>query len=267
MRSDCHMHTNFSSDSETSPRDMVEGAIAKGLDMICFTDHEDKDYPPKCGVFSFDKEAYFKTMLALQEEYRGRIEIRIGVEIGLQPHLNAYYKEYVNTHPFDFVIGSLHLVHGADPYYGGLFENRSDSDAYREAFEAMLECVRTVEDFDVLGHIDYVVRYGKHQAKEYSYQTFAPYIDEILKELICRGKGIELNTAGFKYGLGFCHPHPDVIRRYRELGGEIITIGADGHKPEHIAYDFAVVNDILRQCGFKYYTEFKERKPIFQQLL
>lgn len=266
MRSDCHMHTNFSCDSNTAPRDMVEGAIAKGLEMICFTDHEDKDYPPELEVFSFDKDAYFKTMFALREEYKDRIEIRIGVEIGLQPHLNAYYKEYVREHPFDFVIGSLHLVHGTDPYTGQLFENQSDTEAYREAFEAMLECVKAIDDFDVLGHIDYVVRYGKHQARDYSYQKFASYIDAILEEVIRKGKGIELNTAGFKHGLGFCHPTPEIIKRYRELGGEIITIGADGHKPEDIAYNFGAVNDILKQCGFKYYTEFKDRKPIFQQL-
>ena len=88
-----------------------------------------------------------------------------------------------------------------------------------------------------------------------------------MKKVIQKGKGIELNTAGFKYGLGFCHPHPDIIRRYRELGGEIITIGADAHKPEHIAYDFKKVSEILSMCGFKYYTEFKNRKPIFKQLL
>ena len=72
--------------------------------------------------------------------------------------------------------------------------------------------------------------------------------------------------AGFKYGLGFGHPHPDIIKRYKELGGEIITIGADGHKPEHIAYDFYRVSGILKACGFENYTEFIERKPIFRQL-
>jgi histidinol-phosphatase (PHP family) len=126
--------------------------------------------------------------------------------------------------------------------------------------------IRAIKDFDVLGHIDYIVRYGKEKEKYYSYTKFSDEIDEILKYLIAHGKGIELNTAGFKYGLGFCHPHPEILKRYCELGGEIITIGADGHKPEHIAYDFEKVAPILRECGFKYYTEFKERKPVFKQL-
>ena len=87
-----------------------------------------------------------------------------------------------------------------------------------------------------------------------------------MKLLIEKEKGLEVNSAGLKYGLPFAHPHPDVLKRYRELGGEIITIGADAHKPEHIAYDFAKAEEILKSCGFKYYTEFKERKPIFLTL-
>lgn len=270
ITSDFHMHTDFSSDSEAAPRDMIEGAIAKGMRRICITDHNDKDYPyhEDVGItaFTFDIDKYFRELTSLREEYAGKIEVCIGIEIGLQPHLGEYYKELVNKYPFDFVIGSVHVVNGEDPYYREMFEKRTDEEAYRETFRVTLEDIEAVEDFDVLGHIDYVVRYGKNQAQEYSYRKYADCLDEILKKVISMGKGIEMNMAGFKYGLGFCHPHPDVIRRYRELGGEVITIGADGHQPEHIAYDFQKAGDILKGCGFKYYTEFKARKPIFQQL-
>ena len=118
-----------------------------------------------------------------------------------------------------------------------------------------------------IGHLDYVVRYGKSREKEYSYTDYADIIDEILKLLIEKEKGLEVNSAGLKYGLPFAHPHPDVLNHYRELGGEIITIGADAHKPEHIAYDFAKAEEILKSCGFKYYTEFFEQKPVFKQLI
>ena len=111
------------------------------------------------------------------------------------------------------------------------------------------------------------VRYGKCQARQYSYKKYAQEIDEILKKVIAMGKGIELNTAGWKYGLAFCHPHPEILCRYKELGGEIITVGSDAHKPEHVAYDFQKAADVLKACGFKYYTEFQDRKPIFKQLL
>lgn len=270
ITSDFHMHTDFSSDCKAPARTMIEGAVSRGLKRICITDHNDKDYPFHEDIgqkaFVFDIDRYFEVLRDLQKEYADKIEVRIGIEIGLQPHLGEYYKELVNKYPFDFVIGSVHVVHGSDPYYQEMFQGRSDEEAYRETFEATLEDLEAVDDFDVLGHIDYVVRYGKNQAQEYSYRKYADQLDEILKLVISKGKGIEMNMAGFKYGLGFCHPHPDVIRRYRELGGEIITIGADGHRPEHVAYDFEKASGILKDCGFKYYTEFSGRKPIFQQL-
>lgn len=263
--SDCHMHTSFSTDSESDPQEMVKGAIEKGLAAICFTDHHDKDFPLK-DTFILDTDRYFQELIVLKEKYKDQINIRIGVEIGLQEHLGEYYHEYISRYPFDFVIGSLHIIDGMDPYEPEYFSDKTDEEGYIHTFEKMVDHIKAVDDFDVLGHIDYIVRYGKNKAVGYSYEKYAPYIDAILKETISRGKGIELNTSGFKYGLGFCHPHPDIIKRYRELGGEIITVGADGHKPEHIAYDFQKAADILKECGFKYYTEFQARKPIFKQV-
>ncbi len=266
IQADFHMHTSFSSDSETAPEWMVEAAVRLGLRTICFTDHQDFDFPGQKDQFMFDTASYFQKMEQLRERYRDKIDIRIGVEIGLQSHLGERYRQYITSYPFDFVIGSVHVVDRMDPYYGVFFEGKTDVEGYRQAFLETLTDIQNVQDFDVLGHIDYIVRYGKEKETYYSYEKFAEEIDEILKYLIANRKGIELNTAGFKYGLGFCHPHPDILRRYRTLGGEIITIGADGHKPEHIAYAFKKVSTILKECGFKYYTEFKDRKPVFKQL-
>lgn len=270
ITSDFHMHTAFSSDSDASPESMAEGALKKGLNTICITDHMDKDYPfyKEMGenAFVFDVDAYFQKLRKMQKQYKGQIEIRIGIELGLQPHLGEYCREITEKYPFDFVIGSLHVLKRKDPYYREDFSELTDEELYRLTFQEMSEILKNVDAFDVLGHMDYIVRYGKYQAKEYSYAAFAPYLNEILKKVIEMGKGIELNTAGLKYGLGFCHPHPDVLRRYRELGGEIITVGSDGHKPEHIAYEFQKASGILQECGFRYYTEFKGRKPDFIKL-
>ena len=116
------------------------------------------------------------------------------------------------------------------------------------------------------GHIDYIVRYGPDQNRNYTYQTYQEILDEILKTLIQKGVGIELNTGGFHYGLGEPNPCTDLIRRYRQLGGEIITIGADAHKPEHIAYAFDKAAQILQSCGFSYYTVFGRRNTDFIKL-
>ena len=267
MRADVHMHSNFSHDSEFTPEQMILGALEKGLEMICFTDHYDKDDMEWGEESIFEPEKYFETLRPLQEKYQDKIDVRIGVELGLQPHLGGYYREFIKKYPFDFVIGSVHVIDSTDPAAGKLFIGRSDEEGYRVAMEETLTDIREFDGFDVLGHLDYVVRYGKHREQDYNYKKYADIIDEILRTLIEKGKGLELNTAGLKYGLPFAHPHADVLKRYRELGGEIITIGADGHRPEHIAYDFSKVRDILEDCGFKYYTEFKERKPYFCQLL
>lgn len=267
MRADVHMHSNFSHDSEFSPEQMICGAIAKGLEMICFTDHYDKDDMEWGEESIFEPEKYFEVLKSLQKKYRDKIEVRIGVELGLQPYLGDYYRKFVKSYPFEFVIGSVHVIESTDPASGKLFLERTDEEAYRIALEETLEDIHNFDDFDVLGHLDYVVRYGKNREQDYNYAKYSEIIDEILRTLIEKGKGLELNMAGLKYGLPFAHPHPDVLKRYRALGGEIITVGADGHSPEHIAYDFHKVKDILEGCGFKYYTEFKDRKPYFCQLL
>lgn len=277
IQADMHMHTWFSTDSEACPCDMADEAVRKGLKTICFTDHFDKDDLEWGEEGIFDMDAYFVEMQKLQEEYAGKLNIRIGIELGLRTYLKDYYEELTKKYPFDFVIGSVHNVpykkdaEGnilyTDPAAEKLFTDRTDKEAYRLMMETTLENVRTSDCFQTLGHLDYVVRYGKSREKEYSYTDYADIIDEILKLLIEKEKGLEVNSAGLKYGLPFAHPHPDVLKRYRELGGEIITIGADAHKPEHIAYDFARAEEILKSCGFKYYTEFFEQKPVFKQLI
>lgn len=277
IQADMHMHTWFSTDSEACPCDMADEAVRKGLKTICFTDHFDKDDLEWGEEGIFDVDAYFVEMQKLQEEYAGKLNIRIGIELGLRTYLKDYYEELTKKHPFDFVIGSVHNVpykkdaEGnilyTDPAAEKLFTDRTDKEAYRLMMETTLENVRTSDCFQTLGHLDYVVRYGKSREKEYLYTDYADIIDEILKLLIEKEKGLEVNSAGLKYGLPFAHPHPDVLKRYRELGGEIITIGADAHKPEHIAYDFAKAEEILKSCGFKYYTEFFEQKPVFKQLI
>ncbi len=267
MLSDCHMHTAFSADSETNPEEMIKSAAAKGLSAVCITDHEDIDFPDKEKNWTFDVKPYFECLEDLKERYRRKIDLRIGVEIGLQPHLGDQYHDYTRQNPFDFVIGSVHVVGSRDPYYKEFYENRSDVAAYEETFLETYEDIQKVNDFDVLGHLDYVTRYGIHKEKEYSYRRFADIIDQILRYLIEHGKGIELNTAGLKYGLPYAHPHTDVLKRYRELGGEIISIGSDAHKPEHVAYDFYKVPELLKSCGFRYYTEFVQRKAMFKKLI
>ncbi len=266
MFADYHMHTNFSTDTDVSPTAMIDAAIAKGVDSICITDHYDKDYVNGTTDFTFDIDQYFAYFRNLQDKYQGKIKLRIGVEIGLQMHLGDFYQKMMQQYPFDFVIGSAHFLKGQDPYYKKVFQGVADQESYQVAFQEMKELVGTIQEFDVLGHMDYIVRYGNQQATHYSYAQHKEVMDEILRTLIETGRGIEVNTAGWKYGLDFAHPHPDILKRYKELGGEIITIGSDAHNPEHVAYEFERARKLLIAQGFKYYTEFIQRKPNFCNL-
>lgn len=265
---DCHMHSSFSADSSTSMEDMILEAIRRGLAGICFTEHLDPDYPPTPDneTFELDLPAYRKKLFSLKEKYSEELDIRFGIELGLQPHLCDFFHGLLSAMPFDFVIGSSHVVHGYDPYYGEFFKGRLESDCYREYFESILENLKSFSEMDIYGHLDYIVRYGPAQNTNYSYELYQDILDEILQVIISKGIGIELNTGGFHYGLGEPNPCCGVIRRYRELGGEIITIGADAHVPAKIAYDFDKAAAILADCGFKYYTVFQNRQPEFIKL-
>lgn len=269
---DTHMHSYFSGDSTASPASMAESAAAKGLPGICFTDHLDYDYPVQPDLFLCDPAECSQAVRRLQNQYAGRLEILYGIELGLQPHLAARHSQLLKDWDFDFVIGSSHIVHGMDPYYASYYEGKSEDSAYLEYFTSILENIHAFDSlpdgcsFDVYGHIDYVVRYGPHKNTFYSYEKFRDVIDEILIQLIRRAKGIELNTAGFKYGLGHPNPCEDILKRYRELGGEILTLGADAHQPDQIAYHYSALPAILKSCGYSYYTVFKKRKAVFLPL-
>lgn len=260
---DQHMHCNFSGDSDALPEDMIKAGIAHGLSGICFTDHLDYDYPEEPNIFLLDFDNYFKVLSDLKEKYADKISVNIGIELGLQTQAARQNLAVAEKYPFDFIIGSSHVVNHMDPYYPEFFAGRDEDAAYMEYFESVLENINSGVDFDVYGHIDYVVRYGPNKNAFYTYEKFKDIIDEILTQLISKGKGIEVNTGGFKYGLGHPNPTEDIIKRYRELGGEIITMGADAHVPEYVAYEFDKTAQIIKKCGFKYYTVFKNRKAEF----
>ena len=264
---DTHMHCKFSGDSEAEPEAMIDAARQKGLGGICFTDHLDYDFPSDPpGLFELDLAQYEAEMLSLKEKYEATFPVYHGIELGVQPHLHKKLQEVVNHYQFDQVICSSHVVDGIDLYYKDFYVGKEEREAYLAYFTSILENLDGFTDFDVYGHIDYVVRYGPNTNKYYSYEAYKDVLDAILQKLVSLGKGIEINTGGFKYGLGHPNPTEDILKRYRELGGEIITIGADAHEPKYVGYAFEKVTPILINAGFRYFTVFQERKPVFLPL-
>lgn len=263
MIADLHVHTQFSGDSDTPVRAQIDRAIALGMSEICITDHHDYDAPPGDCDFTLDIDAYLPYIKQVQTEYQGRIRVSIGIELGLQCHLREYLNKYAASHSFDFIIGSSHFIDGMDPYHPVCFADKTEREVYERFFEITLKRVQEIECYDSLGHLDYVVRYGPNHNHQYSYAAYQDYLDPILKTLISNGKGLECNTGGYKYGLGHPNPNEEILTRYRELGGEILTVGSDSHVPEYTGYEFARVRDVLEKCGFRYYTVFHNRKPEF----
>lgn len=263
IKSDFHVHTNFSSDSQSPMEDMVKQAITLGLERVCFTDHMDLDFPKQYEQrFVFDADKYCEKIDELRSKYP-QIKILKGMECGMQTGLSKRYEELIASHDFDFIINSCHVLFDIDPYGPDFWENRTDKESLTAYFEQTLVNITELQNFDVCGHIDYIVRYSHGKEAGFNPLDYQDILDEILKTAIHSGKGIEANTSGYKYGLDTPHPRIEILKRYKELGGEILTIGSDGHQPIHMAYDFARVEELLKQVGFRYYTVFEKRKPIF----
>ncbi|MDE7233380.1 MAG: PHP domain-containing protein, partial [Lachnospiraceae bacterium] len=176
------------------------------------------------------------------------------------------WKVYAKSYEFDFIIGSSHVCHGKDPYYTSFYEGRTQEDAYQEYFESILENLKAYSNFDVYGHLDYVVRYGPQKDEGYSYELYRELFDKILTKLIDMEKGLEVNTGGLAKGMRDVHPCSGILKRYRELGGEIVSVGSDAHVPELIAHAFDRAGEILKDCGFRYYAVFEKRQPVFHKL-
>jgi len=270
VKADFHLHSSFSGDSTAPMEDMILKGIALGLDTMCFTEHMDMDYvyapSEREGMFELNTDSYLYELIRLKEKYAGQIKILFGVELGVQPHLRRELAVYAKSFDFDFIIASSHLCNRRDPYYPSFYEGRSDEEAYREYFRSILDNLKAFQNFDVYGHLDYVVRYGQTRDADYCYDKYKDVLDPILEALLEREKGIEINTGAVSYHLKELNPCTNLIKQYRRLGGEIITIGSDAHEPSAIARAFDRAACILTECGFKYYTTFEKRTPEFHRI-
>ncbi|MCD8029072.1 MAG: histidinol-phosphatase HisJ family protein [Erysipelotrichaceae bacterium] len=255
---DYHMHTKFSADSEASPREHIEQAIKLGLDEICFTDHRDFDYPEMS--FELDTISYFKELHALKEEYKNRITIKIGLEMGLDLDFIDEINAFVNANPYDFVIGSIHVIHQTEFYDPALyFKNKTKEQAHKEFFTNTLECVQAFDCFNVLGHMDYICRYGPYGDNSVDHRLYQDMIDEIFQTLISKNKGIEVNTSGYSLRGNCGFPTFEQVQRYYDLGGRIITVGTDSHTSDRVGEHEEDVIKEYQRIGFDDVSTFTKR--------
>ena len=259
---DYHMHSVVSFDGHDRGLQMALAAKAAGLKEICFTDHLDYDPLGKMGPMDFDTAVYNAEYEAL--EVPG-LKIRRGMEFGMTVDNRSLFKEDLNRRHFDFVLGSVHFVDDLDVYYPQYWQDKTVFQAERRYLEATLDCVRLHDDFDVLAHLTYIGKTDSHHApRPVPFEEHRELIDEILKTLAAKGKGMEINTSGVDRCGGFL-PTADYFRRFRELGGEIITIGSDAHTASRVGQYSAEACAILKEI-FGYVCTFEDRKPIIHKL-
>lgn len=259
---DCHVHTNISHDGISRYEDYINIGRKKGVDEITFTEHWDDYTGLDSKLTTLDVAEYLREYLKYKND--SQLKTNFGIEIGLQPDIYENVKSIVDEYPFDFIIGSSHITCKKDMAMDkSFFAGLSRKDAYLQYFKEVLENIRLYDEFDVYGHIDYVVRYGGYLEKKIDYQEFREILDEILLSLIRKDKGIEINTSGIRYGLNSPHPNIDIIKRYKELGGKIITMGSDAHKIDDLAANFDLAFAILESVGFEEIAVYHNRTPDF----
>jgi len=261
MLADYHMHTSFSNDSEYNMEKAIKKAIDLGLDEICFTEHSDYG---TMGDYVVDYKAYHEEYKKLKEKYKDKISIKFGCEFGVQEGtINDYENDY-KLYNFDFIILSNHQIEDIEFWTYKYQEGKTQEEYNRGYYTAILKVIQKYNSYSVLGHLDMIKRYDK--LGQYPDEKIKDLLIKILKHVIKHGKGIEVNTSSFRYGLADLTPSKYILKLYEELGGTIITIGSDTHKEEDVGCNIELVKEELRKIGYKEFCTFEKMQPIFHKL-
>ncbi len=265
---DYHTHSRISPDAKAPMAEMARAAIAAGMQEICFTDHVE---PIIWGGTQL-KDGYDWTPLAeefaaAQRDVGGEISLHLGVELGDAPWSIPLTEQIMAQAPeLDFVIGSIHMLSsafgGVDLYY---FDPKDDDEA-RAGIDDYLGQVRRMAQwgqFSVLGHLTLPLRYlNENRGFHLTFDGFEKEVEEIFTTLIRGGRGIELNTNRGNTPL----PDEKWLKMYRDLGGTIITLGSDAHRPQAVGCAIREGQALLRRCGFEAFCTFRRGEPVFHPL-
>ena len=283
MNVDYHVHTSFSNDCAYPMEEAVRDAIALGLDEICFTEHVDygiltdaedtkeiryraggPNDPLQMPMLNVDYPRYIAQVQRMRGEYGNRIEIRTGLEYGVQTHTMPQYRRLAQRYPMDFVILSIHQIGDLEFWNGEYMEGKTQDEYIAGYYDEMLATAEAFTDYSVLGHIGMIERYDANGP--YPFEKIKPVMEQILRRVISDGKGIEVNTSCFRYNLRDITPAVPVLRLYRQLGGRILTLGSDTHKKEHLGAHMAKVRGMLRDMGFEEFCTYRAMEPVFHRL-
>ncbi|QGQ47674.1 histidinol-phosphatase HisJ family protein [Metabacillus sediminilitoris] len=259
---DYHHHTNHSFDSKAIMREVCKEAINKGLNEICFTEHFSLNpVVPTYGHMDFEK--YFQDIKECRDQFESQLIVKAGIEI-CEPHqlINEYTQAFKSL-DLDFILGSVHNINNDKLRI--FLGNKSNLIAYREYFTEVYNMVSQA-DIDVIAHLDLLKRYAIQTVGNFKFHEVKDLIESILTKAIERNIGIEINTSGLRGKLNESLPSIHVIKLYKELGGEILTIGSDSHTVETVGSHLFEAIEMAKECGFKYMFKYEKRNPIAVKL-
>lgn len=263
---DYHIHTDISADCKVPMRCMAQVARDAGIKEVGFAQHIDLDLPGEVELdfSSINFEAYTAEILEIRREFP-ELTVRCGIEAGLDLAAKDRMSDILAGFACDFVIGSQHIVFGNDPFYESSWEGRTQREMYDEYMRVSLETVKACGFFDVLGHVGYIGKFCPYEDKLLRYSDYPDAVDALLRALVERGKGLEVNTNGL-YMTPSTMPETAIVRRFFELGGEIVTIGSDAHYESVVGHAVTETLEMLKSIGFKYVCGFDNRQPRFIKL-
>ncbi len=257
--SDSHMHTDCSFDGKDPATMLCERAVRLGFYAITITDHcECNEYREQ----EFDeavRQSWFESRKAAAV-FRGRLHVLSGVELGQPLQSEESARDVLESLDFDFVLGSLHNIRGEQDFYFLDYQKINLMDYLRRYFDEILEMVEWGK-FDSLAHITYPLRYAVQAGIEVPADYVLERSEEVLKKLIDRGIGLELNTSKIKLIRDGKLPDVEILRRYYELGGRYVTIGSDAHRWADVGFGIEAGLEILHKIGYRHFTVFVKREP------
>jgi len=261
---DLHAHTDNSFDGHHSAVFLCETAAARNLRAVAFTDHVEMDFYREHQFDRTAKQSYFEIVKA-RSAFRGKLVVCAGVELG-QPTYNLPESEHlVQQYSYDVVIGSIHNLRGKQDFWflpREEYENGGADRLLREYFGEMLLLAQWGK-FDVLSHLTYPLRYivGEH-GFQINLRDYAEQIDAILETAARNRLALEINASGLRQKLAQTMPGEGIVRRFRELGGERVTVCSDAHYADDLGAGLEQAMDLALRCGFRFITLYQKREPM-----
>lgn len=261
MRCDLHNHSRYSFDGSDSIEALCSAAALHGIDCLAVTDHCDMTVKPE-GIRSYlQGEAERLREFSQLSKGLQKPELLYGIEMGNVIDMPEEAASFLKERSFDFIIGAIHFLPDGGDIYKLPYRNSEEIHTmFLQYFDSMKKLAEA-GGFDSLAHLDYPLRVLEGKIPSPSIAEYREQVDPILQALARQEIALEINTRGAYDWQRRVGPEAWVLRRYRELGGRLVTIGSDAHAAKHIGAGFDDAVDLLRETGFREYTVYRGRQP------